>query len=81
MADFVKVFGCPAAHERCRGLRRPASENLQGRKPRDRERAGVRCALWGFERRRRGVCEAVTRSSALFEVVAAHEEPAAVEPG
>jgi hypothetical protein len=38
-------FRMPAAHERCRGLRRPASENLQGRKPRDMEGAGVRRAL------------------------------------
>ena len=37
----------------CRELWRPASESLQGRKPRVRVRTAVPQALWGFERRGR----------------------------
>ncbi len=35
MSPSVKVFGCRPLDGRCRAHRRPASENLQGRKPRE----------------------------------------------
>jgi hypothetical protein len=38
-------FRMPAADERCHGLGRPASETLQGRKPRNFDRAEFRPAL------------------------------------
>jgi hypothetical protein len=51
-----KGFLMPAADEGCRLLRRPASENLPGRKPREMRRwRWVGLDLWGFEGRACGV--------------------------
>ena len=46
---FCEGFRMPAADERCRKHGRPASESLQGRKPR-MVGGMARQALWGFER-------------------------------
>src|SRR6266508_1643165 len=40
-------FRMPAAHGRCRALRRPAYENLQGKKPRERSRQSCRALDYG----------------------------------
>jgi hypothetical protein len=41
MSAHVKGFGCRPDEWRCRGLRGPASESLQGRKPREWIRVSV----------------------------------------
>src|SRR5260370_4673161 len=56
MSGSVKVFGCRPLTEGWRAHGRPASENLQGRKPRERETRVVGRALWGFECRCAELC-------------------------
>src|SRR6202043_3044192 len=52
---FCEGFRMPAARKRCRALRRPAYENLQGRKPREGVRGRGGALQWGLVF---GVCDA-----------------------
>jgi hypothetical protein len=60
MAGYVKVFGRRPSRT-FPHARRPASENLQGTKPRGRARSGAvpRAQLWGFESQARSQREAI----------------------
>jgi len=55
---------------------RPASENLQGRKPREWERGACRRGLWGFERLGRATWLGSDRSSKLADDEAVDERAA-----
>src|SRR5690349_17338025 len=52
-SGYVKGFGCRPYQGWSRRHGGPASESLQGRKPREWVRGAVWRALWGFERRAR----------------------------